>query len=99
MVVLVDLKPGVSPEDYERWVIESYAPAARALSSVSDWRNHRVNGLLGSDAPSPYRYVVTLDIVDMELLGRDMAGEKMSGLLAELHDLADVTQLMAERFA
>jgi hypothetical protein len=30
MVVLVDLKPGVSPEDYERWVIESYAPAARA---------------------------------------------------------------------
>ncbi|HEY0128987.1 MAG TPA: hypothetical protein VGB40_07465 [Rubrobacteraceae bacterium] len=99
VVVLVRLKGGVSPEDYERWVLESYAPAVSELPSVSDWRNHRVNGLLGSDAPPPYRYVVTLDIADMELLGRDMAGEKMSGLLAELHDLADVTQLMAERFA
>jgi hypothetical protein len=99
MVVLVDLNEGVRPEDYERWVLESYAPAVRRLPSVSDWRNHRVTGVLGSEAAPPYRYVVTLEVEDLEGLGRDMSGEKMRGLLGELHDYADVTQFMSERFA
>jgi hypothetical protein len=55
LIGLVNLKAGVSPEDYERWVVESYAPAAGGLPSVEDWRNHRVGGLLGSDAAPPYR--------------------------------------------
>ena len=99
MIVLVDLKEGVDPEDYERWVLESYAPAVRELPSVEDWRDYRATGLLGSDAAPPYRYVVTLDIRDMDQLGRDVTSEGMQGLLSELHDLADVTQIMAERFA
>ena len=99
MIVLVDLKEGVDPEDYERWVLESYAPAVRELPSVEDWRDYRATGLLGSDAALPYRYVVTLDIRDLDQLGRDVASEGMQGLLSELHDLAEVTQIMAERFA
>ena len=99
MIVLVDLKEGVDPEDYERWVLESYAPAVRELSSVEDWRDYKATGLLGSDAAPPYRYVVTLDIRDLDQLGRDVASEGMQALLSELHDLAEVTQIMAERFA
>ena len=99
MIVLVDLKEGVDPEDYERWVLESYAPAVRELPSVEDWRDYRATGLLGSDAAPPYRYVVTLDIRDLDQLGRDVASEGMQALLSELHDLAEVTQIMAERFA
>ena len=99
MVVLVELKEGVSPEEYERWVLEDYAPAARDLPSVSDWRNHRVTGLLGSDAAPPCRYVVTLEVEDLGGLGRDMSGEEMGRLLGELHGYADVTQLVTERFA
>ena len=98
MIVLVDLKEGVDPEDYERWVLESYAPAVRELPSVEDWRDYKATGLLGSDAAPPYRYVVTLDIRDLDQLGRDVASEGMQGLLSELHDLAEVTQIMAERF-
>jgi hypothetical protein len=99
MIVLVDLKEGVDPEDYERWVLESYAPAVRELPSVEDWRDYKATGLLGSDAAPPYRYVVTLDIRDLDQLGRDVASEGMQALLSELHDLAEVTQIMAERFA
>jgi len=98
MIVLVNLKGGVSPEEYERWVLESYAPAVSALPSVSDWRNHRVSGLLGSETTPPYRYVVTLDFGDGEALGRDMARKEMGRLLEDLHRLADVTQLLADRF-
>ncbi len=39
MIVPVNLKEGVSPEDYERWVVESYAPAASGFPSVEDWRH------------------------------------------------------------
>jgi hypothetical protein len=99
MIVLVNLKEGVSPEDYERWILDSYAPAVRSLPSVEDWRDYRVSGLLGSDAASPYRYVVTLEINDLDQLGRDMEGEEMQGLFSELHELAEITQIMAVRFA
>ena len=53
MIVLVKLKEGVDPEDYERWILDSYAPAVRALPSVEGWREYRVNSLLGSDASPP----------------------------------------------
>lgn len=99
MIVLVNLKEGVDPEDYERWVLESYAPAVRELPSVEDWRDYRASGLLGSGAAPPYQYVVTLEIEDLEQLGRDVAGEEMQKLLSELHELAEVTQIMAGRFA
>jgi REDY-like protein HapK len=99
MIVLVNLKEGVSAEDYERWILESYAPVAKGLPSVEDWRDYRVSGLLGSvDAP-PYAYLVTLEVNDLEQLGRDMASEEMQRLFSELHDLADITQIMSERFA
>lgn len=98
MIVLVNLKQGVEPGDYERWVGESYAPVARALPSVEDWRNHRVGGLLGTDAAPPYRYVVTAEITDMGHLGQDVEGEEMQRLLSELNEYAEVTQLVAERF-
>ena len=99
MVVLVNLKDGVSPEDYERWVLESYAPAARALPSVEDWRDYRASGLLGSDAAPPYRYVVTFEVRDPERLGRDMQDERMQRLFSELHELAEITQIKVDRFA
>ena len=99
MIVLVNLKEGVSPKEYERWILESYAPAAKALPSVEDWRDYRVSGLLGSLARPPYQYVVTLEIEDPEQLRRDMASEEMQRLFSELHELAEVTQLVSERFA
>jgi hypothetical protein len=79
MVVLVNLKEGVSPEDYERWVSRSYAPAVRELPSVGDWRNYRVSGLLGSDADPPYRYVVTTEFGDLEQLGEDVGARRCGG--------------------
>ncbi len=99
MIVLVNLKEGVSPEDYERWILESYAPAAKDLPSIEDWRDYRASGLLGSDVTPPYQYVVTLEATNQEQLGRDMRGEEMQRLFSELDELAEITQVMAERFA
>ena len=53
MVVLVNLKEGVSPEDYERWVLKTYAPAVKALPSVRSWRAYQAGGLLALDDTLP----------------------------------------------
>ena len=99
MIVLVNLKEDVRPEDYERWILESYAPPARELPSVDDWRDYRTNGLLNSEDAPPYQYVVTLEVNDVEQLGWDMASEEMQRLLSELHRFAEITQIMSDRFA
>ena len=93
MIVLVDLRDGVSPEDYERWVTETYRPVVLGLQSVDDWRGYRVGG-----EEDPYRYVVTVEVNDVDGLRRDAGSEEMVRLLEELGKYAEVTQLMSERF-
>jgi len=98
MVVLVNLKDGVAPEEYETWLKERYVPAILDLPSVDEWRGHRVGGLAEAGGESPYAYIVTVEINDLEHLGRDMESEQVRTLLGELGGYAEVTQLMTERF-
>jgi REDY-like protein HapK len=98
MIVLVNLKEGVAPEEYERWLQERYVPAILDLASVDEWRGYRVGGLPESGGEIPCEYVVSVGINDLEQLGRDMESEQVQRLLGELGRYADVTQLMTERF-
>jgi hypothetical protein len=98
MIVLVNLKEGVAPEEYERWLQDRYVPAILNLASVDDWRGYRVGGLPESGGDAPYRYIVSAGIKDTKQLGKDMESEEVQRLLAELGRYADVTQLMTERF-
>ena len=98
MIVLVNLKEGVAPEEYESWLQERYVPAILDLASVDEWRGYRVGGLPESDGDPPYRYVVSVGINDLEQLSRDMKSERVQRLLGELGRYAEVTQLTTERF-
>ena len=98
MIVLVNLKEGVAPEEYERWLQERYVPAILDLASVDEWRGYRVGGLPQSGGDAPYLYVVSVEINDLKQLGKDMESERVQRLLGELGRYADVTQLMTERF-
>jgi REDY-like protein HapK len=98
MIVLVNLKEDVAPEEYEIWLQERYVPAILDLASVDEWRGYRVGDLPESSGDPPYRYVVSVGINDLEQLGRDMESGQVQQLLDELGRYADVTQLMTERF-
>jgi len=98
MFVLVNLKEGVTPEEYERWLADRYVPAILGLASVHEWRGHRVVGPGEPDGEPPYRYVVAVEIDNLERLGEDMESEQVRVLLGELGRYAEVTQLMTERF-
>jgi hypothetical protein len=98
MIVLVNLKEGVAPEEYESWLRDRYVPAILDLASVDEWRGYRVGGLPESGGAAPYRYVASVEINDLEQLGKDMESKQVQRLLGELGRYADVTQLMTERF-
>jgi hypothetical protein len=98
MIVLVNLKSGVAPEEYQRWLDERYVPAVLALPSVEEWHGYRVGALAESGGEPPYEYIVSVEINDLEQLGRDIESEQMQTLLDELGGYAEVTQLMTERF-
>jgi REDY-like protein HapK len=98
MIVLANLKAGVAPEAYERWLDERYLPAVLGLPSVDEWRGYRVGGLAGGDGEPPYQYIVAVEIKDLEQLRKDMESEQVQKLLGELGRYAEVTQLMTERF-
>jgi hypothetical protein len=98
MIVLVNLKEDVTPQEYERWLEERYVPAILDLASVEEWYGYRVGGLPEAGGEPPYDYVVSVGINDLEQLGEDMESEQVQRLLGELGQYAEVTQLMTERF-
>lgn len=98
MIVLVNLKENVTPEEYEIWLDERYVPAVLDLPSVDAWRGYRVDGLAAAGGEPPYEYIVSVEVNDLEQLGRDIQSEQIQTLLGELGRYAEVTQLMTERF-
>lgn len=94
IVVLFNLKPGVSPSDYEQWAKTTDLPTVRKLGSVNQFSVLRTSGLLGSEAPAPYQYVELLEVNDMETLGADVSSETMQRVAAEFQQFADNPQFM-----
>ncbi|HEY8568548.1 REDY-like protein HapK [Microbulbifer sp.] len=94
IVVLFNLKPGVSPSDYEQWARTTDLPTVRNLNSIDQFSVLRTTGLLGSDVPAPYQYVELLVVKDMEQLGADVSSETMQKVAAEFQQFADNPQFM-----
>lgn len=95
MIVLFNLKPGQSEADYEKWAKEVDIPTVTMLKSVQDFKVYRSEGLFGSDAKSPYRYVEVLQVTSAEDLGADVGGSPaMADIIAKFGEIADSPTFM-----
>ncbi|HEV2282194.1 MAG TPA: hypothetical protein VGX75_07365 [bacterium] len=65
------LRPGVRPEDYERWVREFDYPTARTLSSIVSYRNFRLNAPFRKTDVG-YQYLEVIEITDLEAYRKDL---------------------------
>lgn len=88
IVVLFNLKPGVSRERYEEWARARDLPSVRALPSIAGFDVYRSTGLLGGGEP-PYAYVEIIDVADMARFGDDVTADPMPTIAAEFGALAD----------
>ncbi len=89
IIVLLNLKPGVSRAAYEAWARSTDLPTVNRLRSVQRFEVLESTGLLGSSARPPYDYIEVLDVVDMALFGEETATERMKAVAAEFVQWAD----------
>lgn len=89
IIVLFNLKPSADRSAYERWARTVDMPQVRSLGSIDSFTVHAAQGLLGTQAKSPYEYVEVIDVADMDQFGRDIAAETMQRVSAEFQTFAD----------
>jgi hypothetical protein len=94
IIVLLNLKPGKSAADYERWALTTDLPNVNALKSVESFTLFQATGLLGSDQPAPYQYVEIIDVADMDLFGQEASSETMTRIAGEFQDWATPTFIL-----
>lgn len=89
IIVIFNLKEGVSAADYEAWAKTADIPGVNALGSVKDFTVHKATGLFGSDEASPYQYVEIIDITGMDPFVADISTEEFQAVAAPFQDFAD----------
>ena len=97
--VLAKLKPGVSPEDYERFEREvDYAVAGR-LSTIVSYRTHRITAVDARLGGGPWDYIERIEITDRAAYERELAQtgkELIEELYAKYLDRAYTTSIWTE---
>lgn len=73
IVVLFNLKPGVSVEAYEQWARATDLPVVNGLPAVERFEVLKSRGLLSGDPNSPYQYVELIRVESVDALKRDVA--------------------------
>jgi hypothetical protein len=100
LIVLFNLKDGVSAAEYEEFARTVDVPTVKALKSVDEFQVFRSSGVLGSDAQPPYKYVEVIQVNDMNQLGADVSSETMQRVAAQFRAFADNPVFMlTEQFA
>jgi REDY-like protein HapK len=90
LIVLFNLKEGISATDYEDFAKELDIPTVKSLKSVSEFQVFKSLGIFGSDATPPYQYVEIIHFESIENLVSDMGKEpKMAEIPAKFQELAD----------
>ncbi|MFW6299342.1 MAG: REDY-like protein HapK [Oceanicaulis sp.] len=89
IVALFNLKPGVTPADYEAWAKATDIPTVNGLGSVDTFEVFKSVGVLGSDDKPPYAYVEIIDVHDMDKFGVDVGTDTMQKIAGEFQAMAD----------
>ena len=89
IVVLFNLKPGVTVADYEAWARTSDIPGVRAIPSVTAYDVHRVTGLFGSDDKPPYQYIEHIQLNGMDGFVADIQAPAVQTVVAQFGEMAD----------
>ena len=90
LIVIFNLKKGVSEKDYEDWAIKEDVPIVSGLTSVSEYKVYRSLGIFGSEESPPYRYIEMIAFSDLDQFTSDISSEKkMDGIVKKFQSFAD----------
>jgi hypothetical protein len=84
--VITTLKPGVRPEDYERWLREYDYRVAKTLPSIVSYRTHRIEGAISGAEGAGWQYIERIEVSDKEQYAKDLASSAGQELIRQLYD-------------
>jgi REDY-like protein HapK len=84
--VITTLKPGVKPEDYERWLREYDYRVAKTLPSIVSYRTHRIEGPITGAEGAGWRYIERIEVRDVEQYQKDLASPAGQELIRQLYE-------------
>jgi hypothetical protein len=84
--VITTLKPGVRPEDYERWLREYDYRVARTLPSIISYRTHRIEGPISGAPDAGWNYVERIEVRDVDQYAKDLASPAGQELIRQLYE-------------
>jgi hypothetical protein len=88
IIVLFNLKSGVSTETYEAWARSTDLPIVRGLKSIAGFDVYKTKGLLRG-GKAPYQYIEMIVVNDMETFGADASSATMQRVAGEFRTYAD----------
>ena len=92
---MYNLKPGVTPADFEAWVKSTDQPAMRGLARVADFQTLRAEKLLMGDGKPSVTYIETFSITDLDgFVAEDMPGATVQGVMGQFMGFADAPQFI-----
>jgi len=95
LIIMYNLKAGVTPADFETWVKTSDQPAMRGLARVADFQTLRAEKLLMGDGKPSVQYIETFSIPDLDgFVAEDMPGATVQGVMGQFMGFADAPQFM-----
>jgi hypothetical protein len=84
--VITTLKPGVKPEDYEKWLRGYDYVVARTLPSIVSYRTHRIEGPITGADGAGWSYIERIEVRDVEQYQKDLASPAGQELIRQLYE-------------
>ena len=84
--VITTLKPGVKPEDYERWLREYDYRVAATLPSIISYRTHRIEGPISGAEHAGWHYIERIEVRDKDQYAKDLASPAGQELIRQLYE-------------
>ena len=84
--VITTLRPGVKPEDYERWLREYDYRVAKTLPGIKSYRTHRISGPISGAEQAGWSYIERIEVGDVDQYQRDLASPAGQELLRQLYE-------------
>lgn len=95
LILLYSLKDGVTPADFEQWVVNTDYPQMRGLTRVMDFRTYRTERLLMGEGSPSVQYVEAFSIPDLDgFVAEDMGGETVQSVMGSFMGFADAPQFI-----
>ncbi len=79
------LKPGVTPEEYERWLREVDYPFVDSKPNYLAYEVHRIEGSVSGAENAGWQYIERIDVASIEQHEKDLASPEGQEMRKQLY--------------